>query len=219
MNEDLDALSRAIASLRGDHADIGLDIDHLEPDPFIQFGQWLHEALELHKGWPNAMTLATADEQGIPSARMVLLKGVDHDGFTFFTNFESRKGRELAANPNAALVFYWPLQGRQVCVRGTVERVPEQESDGYFSTRPLGSRLATWVSKQSRPLDDRATLDRGLAEARERFGDDVPRPDHWGGFRLTPATFEFWKSRSNRLHDRFAYERAGDAWRIERLYP
>lgn len=196
-----------------------LDEPDLDPDPLKQFAVWLGQAIDRHPGWPNAVTLATADADAVPSARTVLLKGVDEQGFTFFTNYTSRKGRELGANPRAALVFYWPLLGRQVCVRGFVERVPREESEAYFLSRPFGSRIGAWASQQSQPVDSRDALEAEARRFEEEFGEDVPLPEHWGGFRLFPEVFEFWKSRSNRLHDRFAYERVNETWEIVRLAP
>ena len=196
-----------------------LEAGDLDPDPLKQFGVWLAQAIERHPGWPNAVTLATADTDAIPSARTVLLKGVDAQGFTFFTNYTSRKGRDLGANPRAALVFYWPLLGRQVCVRGFVERVSREESEAYFLSRPYGSRIGAWASQQSQSIESRSFLEAEARRYEEEFGEDVPLPDHWGGFRLFPEAFEFWKSRTNRLHDRFAYERVDEGWRIVRLAP
>ena len=196
-----------------------LDVRDLDPDPLIQFAVWLNDAVDAHPGWPNAVTLATADEAKAPSARTVLLKSVDQEGFTFFTNYTSRKGRELEANPRAALVFYWPLLGRQVSVRGPVTKVSREESEIYFRSRPYGSRIGAWASRQSQVVNDRAELEARARECEERFGDDVPLPDHWGGFRLAPEAFEFWKSRRNRLHDRFGYTRSGEGWDIARLAP
>jgi pyridoxamine 5'-phosphate oxidase len=166
------------------------------------------------------MTLATASAAGAPSARMVLLKGVDDDGFVFFTGYESRKGDELAENPRAALVFYWQPLGRQVRVEGIVERVSEAESAAYFATRPRASRLAAWTSRQSRPLESREELERRYAELeREHEGRDVPLPPHWGGFRVRPDAIEFWEHRDSRLHDRVRYTRARDGWAAQRLWP
>ncbi len=190
----------------------------LDPDPLRQFEAWFAEALEAGVEVPEAMALATATSAGRPSARMVLLKAADERGFAFHTNYESRKGDELAANPQAALLFHWRPLGRQVRVEGRVERVSPDESEAYFRTRPLGSRIAAWASPQSRPLSDRAELERLYEEAAERFpGDDVPRPPHWGGFRLVPDAYEFWQHAENRLHDRVRYERDGNGWRRERL--
>jgi len=198
-----------------------MDAADLLPDPLAQFARWLDEARAGGLDLPEAMTLATADAQGRPSARSVLLKGVDADGFRFFTNTESRKGHELAENPRAALVFYWPLEPRrQVTVAGTVEPLPREEAEAYYRTRPLGSRLGAWASRQSTVVPDRDSLDRAYAEAGTRHGDDPPLPPWWGGYLLTPTRLEFWQNRPNRLHDRFRYTREpGGGWVLERLAP
>ena len=189
-------------------------------DPLELFREWFEAAREAGVQFPETMTLATATADGAPSARMVLLKGADEDGFVFFTGYESRKAEELAANPRAALVFYWQPLGRQVRVEGPVERVSEQESAEYFATRPRGSQLAAWTSRQSRPLGDRAELERRYADVeREHEGREVPLPPHWGGFRLRPDAIEFWEHRDNRLHDRFRYTRARGDWDAARLWP
>ena len=219
MTEWYEKVSERTATFRKPHADVPLEESDLEADPFVLFARWLEEALDAHPGWPNAMTLATADSQGRPSARTVLLKGVDERGFTFFTNYESRKAHDLAENPHAALVFYWPALERQVRVEGIVKKLKRSESEEYFVTRPLGSRLAAWASQQSRVVADREVLEEGLIEASEMFGEEVPLPNFWGGYRLAPDMFEFWKSRKNRLHDRFRYRPAGETWLIERLAP
>jgi pyridoxamine 5'-phosphate oxidase len=193
----------------------------LLPDPLAQFDRWFEEARAAGLELPEAMTLATADAEGRPSGRTVLLKGADERGFLFFTNYESRKGRELTDNPRAALVFHWAQEPRrQVTAAGAVERLPTAEAEEYFRTRPLESQLGAWASRQSVPIPDRATLERAHAEARERFGDDPPLPPWWGGFLLVPERVEFWQNRPNRLHDRFRYSRddAG-GWRVERLAP
>jgi pyridoxamine 5'-phosphate oxidase len=190
-------------------------------NPLALFRAWQDEAAEAGVTLPEAMTLATADEAGRPSARTVLLKGLDERGFVFFTNYESRKGRELAANPHAALVFLWHTDPRrQVLVTGSVERVPRGESEAYFRTRDAGSRLGAWASRQSSALESRAELEQAFAAAEKRFGEDVPLPDWWGGYVLRPETIEFWEGRPNRLHERVRYTRAaGGAWRQTRLSP
>jgi pyridoxamine 5'-phosphate oxidase len=209
-----------IAALRQEYANLGLHEAEAGPDPFALFRSWLDAALAVGIPEPNAMVLATADIHGAPSARTVLLKGVDQRGFAFFTNYRSRKGRELTANPFAALVFPWIAVGRQVTVAGTSAQLPQAESDAYFATRPRGSQLAAWASQQSETLEDRAGLEQAMAAAEDRFRDlPVPRPPHWGGFRLTPTRIEFWQGRQNRLHDRLRYTRSGDAWHVERLWP
>ena len=191
----------------------------LDPDPLRQFTRWFEDARGTALPAPVALALATATPEGRPSVRMVLLKSADERGFTFHTNYESRKGAELSANPHAALLFHWQPLGRQVRVEGRVERVPGEESEAYFRTRPLGSRLAAWASPQSRPLADRAELDRLYAEAQERFSEDVPLPPTWGGFRLVADAYEFWQHGDDRLHDRIRYERDGDGWAKTRLAP
>lgn len=168
---------------------------------------------------PEAVTLATADARGAPSARMVLLKGVDHRGFVFFTNYGSRKALELEENPRAALCFHWPELERQVRAAGSVSRISAEESDDYYHSRPMGSRLGAWASRQSTVLDDRSLLEARLAEVTERFGGDPPRPDFWGGYRIEPHAIEFWQGRADRLHDRLVFQRSGDHWDCERLYP
>ena len=191
----------------------------LDPDPLRQFRRWFEDAHGTDLPAPEAMALATATPAGRPSVRMVLLKSADERGFAFHTNYESRKGDELAANPHAALLFHWQPLGRQVRVEGRVERVPTEESEAYFGTRPRGSRLAAWASPQSRPLADRAELDRLYAEAERKFGDDVPLPPTWGGFRLVAEAYEFWEHGNDRLHDRVRYERDGEGWFKTRLAP
>ena len=186
----------------------------LDPEPLKQFREWYAEAGN------DAVALATAARDGWPSARMVLLKGADERGFVFHSSYESRKARELAENPRAALLFYWHDFGRQVRVEGDVEQVDRGESETYFKTRPRGGQLAAWTSSQSEPIGTRDELEERFAELERTFeGDEVPLPPHWGGFRLVPETYEFWQHRENRLHDRFRYRRNGDDWVIERLSP
>lgn len=187
----------------------------LDADPLRQFERWHEEA-----GSPDAVALGTATEVGAPSVRMVLLKGADERGFVFHSSYEGRKARELAANPRAALLFYWQEPGRQVRVEGPVTRVDEAESEAYFRTRPRGGQLAAWTSHQSKPIDSREELEERFAELEGRFeGEEVPLPPHWGGFRLLPESYEFWEHRENRLHDRFRYLRDGKDWTIDRLSP
>lgn len=189
-------------------------------DPFEQFRLWFAEAERARLPWADAMTLATAAPDASPSARAVLLRGLDARGFVFFTDYRSRKARELAANSRAALVFLWPPFHRQARVEGDVARVTAAESDAYFRSRPRGSRLAALASRQSEVLASRAALERRYRELRARYrGRDVPRPDGWGGYRLTPRVFEFWQGRANRLHDRLRYTRVRGGWRIARLSP
>lgn len=215
-----DGLRGAIAGLSREHSDDGLELADLRSDPLQQFEVWMSDAINAGLAMPNAMTIATVGPTGRPSARVTLLKGVDDDGFVFFSNYESRKGVELGENPYAALVFYWEGLGRQVRVEGAVERLSNDESDAYFQTRSLGSRIGAWASPQSSVLADRGELDRLVAEVTERFGNgDIPLPPHWGGLRLVPDRIEFWKGRRSRLHDRFQYTRIDDGWRIERLAP
>jgi len=184
-------------------------------DPLEQFRRWFSEA-----GEDNRMALATAAADGSPSVRMVLLKGADEDGFVFFTGYGSRKGGELDANPRAALLFHWAELGRQLRVEGAVERVSPEESDAYFATRPRGAQLAAAASRQGRGLANRAQLDEAVAELERQYADsDVPRPEHWGGYRVRPETYEFWQHRDDRLHDRLRYARDGEGWRLERLAP
>jgi pyridoxamine 5'-phosphate oxidase len=207
------------AALRQEYMRAGLHERDLAPDPLAQFGAWFEEALGSGVALPNAMTLATATRDGRPSAREVLLKGFDVRGFVFFTNYSSRKGRELEENPRAVLHFCWKELERQVGIEGSVERVSAAESDEYFASRPLGSRLSAAISPQSEAVANREVLESKLEEASKRWRDAPPRPPHWGGYRLAPDAFEFWQGRKDRLHDRLRYLRAGGAWKIERLAP
>jgi pyridoxamine 5'-phosphate oxidase len=190
-------------------------------DPIEVFREWFDAARAGGLELPEAMTLATVDAEGRPSARTVLLKSADERGFVFFTNYESRKGRELAENPGAALVFHWAQEPRrQVLVTGTVERISEAESDAYYTTRPVGSRLAAWASRQSRPISGREELERAYAEVEQAHGEDPPRPPFWGGYLLVPETIEFWESRPNRLHERLRYTRGSKGeWEAGQLAP
>jgi pyridoxamine 5'-phosphate oxidase len=191
----------------------------LADDPFEQFRRWYERASD-EAPLVDAMTLATVDEGGRPDARMVLLKGFGPEGFRFFTNLDSAKGRQLEAAPHAALILYWRELDRQVRIRGPVEKLPDRDDDEYFATRPIAARLGAWASPQSQPLPDRETLDERLRETAERFAaGEVPRPPFWGGFAVRPERIEFWQGQAARLHDRFAYVREADGWRIERLAP
>jgi pyridoxamine 5'-phosphate oxidase len=191
----------------------------LEPSPLRQFAAWFAEAEQVVET-PETMALATATREGVPSVRTVLLKGHDARGFVFFTGLGSRKGRELTENPRAALLFHWPPLGRQVRIEGDVERVHDDDAATYFATRPRGTQLGAWASRQSEPIDGRDHLEAAVAAAAARFdGRDVPLPPHWGGFRVVPDAWEFWQHREDRLHDRFRYVRAGEGWQIRRLAP
>jgi len=209
-----------IADLRRDYARESLDEQNVALDPIAQFSRWFQEAMGSACAEPNAMTLATAEQDGRPSARIVLLKGFDARGFVFFTNYRSRKGRELALNPQGALLFHWIELERQVRIEGEVEMVAREESDEYYASRPLGSRLGAWASPQSEVIARREELQSRLSEVSAKFGDDPPRPEHWGGYRLAPDVVEFWQGRPNRLHDRVRYIReSATVWKIERLAP
>ena len=233
----------AIADLRRDYQADTLDRAQLAPDPLEQFQRWFGVAvgtqsgsrwrkisIALYKLWhallghaspdANAMTLCTVDAQGRPSSRTVLLKGADTRGFLFFTNYDSRKGTELASNPNAALTFFWPELERQVCVAGTVTRLPKEESELYFHSRPRGSQLSACASNQSSVVENRAALERQWKEIEVNFPTNIPLPPNWGGYVLAPTRIEFWQGRPSRLHDRFSYTKQADgSWKIERLSP
>ena len=196
-----------------------VDVATLDADPVVQFARWFDEAAAAVDA-PEAMALATADAHGLPSVRMVLCKSFGPDGFTFFTNYDGRKSHDLAANPQAALLFYWEPLGRQVRIEGTVARTTGEESDAYYATRDRGSRLGAWASHQSRPIATRADLDaRVAARAAELAAGEVSRPPWWGGWRVTPTAFEFWQQGTDRLHDRVRYEPDGSGWSRPRLQP
>jgi pyridoxamine 5'-phosphate oxidase len=198
----------------------GLSEAQADPDPIRQFENWFRDALSAHLPLPNAMTLATVDAAGAPSARVVLLKGVDGGGFVFYTNYDSRKGRELARRAEACLVFLWSDLERQVRISGNVEKVTPAESDAYFASRPTGARLSAWASPQSERVESRLVLEKWMSEAQSRHGEQPARPAHWGGYRVLPHAVEFWQGRADRLHDRLLYRRGGGgAWAIERLAP
>ena len=210
----------SIADLRLDYRQASLDERDVDADPIAQFTRWFDEAVRAGAHEPNAMCLATATPDAYPSARMVLLKGVDARGFVFYTDYRSRKGRELADNPHAALCFFWGELERQVRVVGAVQPVSRAESDAYFQSRPLPSRIGAWTSSQSSVLASRAELETQLAENERRFAHgDVPLPEHWGGYRIIPEEIEFWQGRTSRLHDRIRFRRRDGVWGTERLSP
>ncbi len=214
-----------IADLRTDYMRETLDERDVAPDPLRQFEHWFDEAVKAQVPEPNAMALATADADGRPSARVVLLKGYDERGFVFFTNYASRKGRDLAARPRAAMLFFWPELERQVRIEGAVARIDEVESTAYFASRPRPARLGAWASPQSEPIAGRGVLETRFAAVEAQYrgvGDAIPRPPHWGGYRLAPDELEFWQGRPSRLHDRIRYQRSAThpaLWTIDRLAP
>ncbi|MGH7525956.1 MAG: pyridoxamine 5'-phosphate oxidase [Gemmatimonadales bacterium] len=210
----------SIADLRREYSRARLDERAVSRDPLVEFARWFAEAEKAQVPEPNTMTLATATADGTPSVRVVLLKAFDQRGFVFFSDYRSRKGRELEANPRAALCIYWDELERQVRINGEASRTSREESEAYFRTRPRGSRLGAWVSHQSSVIGSRAVLEDGLGAVEARFpGEDVPLPPYWGGYRVYPESIEFWQGRENRLHDRIRYSRDGDGWRVERLAP
>jgi pyridoxamine 5'-phosphate oxidase len=208
-----------LAGLRNDYALKNLDEGDVDRDPMRQFGVWMVEAIHAQVPEPTAMSLATVNAKGRPSSRIVLLKGVDPRGFVFFTNYDSRKGKDLAVNPAAALTFLWKELERQVRIEGSVEKVGAKESETYYATRPLGSRIGAWASPQSEAIASRAWLEKRWEELGRQYGENPPLPPNWGGYRVVPDYLEFWQGRRSRLHDRVAYTRAGGNWKIARLAP
>jgi len=219
MSSDPPAIATSLADLRKDYALKTLEEKDVDREPMKQFSVWMVEAIHAQVPEPTAMNLATVDERHRPSNRVCLLKGVDARGFVFYTNYESRKGRQLAANPTAAITFLWKELERQVRIEGAVEKVTEEESSAYFATRPLGSRIGAWASPQSEPIANRGWLEARWAELTKQYGEHPPRPPHWGGYRVLPDYIEFWQGRLSRLHDRIAYAREAGAWKIARLAP
>jgi pyridoxamine 5'-phosphate oxidase len=212
-------VSDRYATLRREYADRGLAEDDLAPDPFTMFQRWYHDAIAADLYEPNAMVVASASADGIPSSRLVLLKGFSADGWVFYTNLASRKGAELRANPRCALLFPWHPVERQVRVDGIAEVLPRANVEAYFATRPRGAQLGAHASRQSHPVGSRQDLEDAWSAADASYPDDVPVPDHWGGFRVTPEAVEFWQGRPGRLHDRLVYTRAGTDWTTTRLAP
>jgi len=212
-------VSPALADLRKEYTREALDQEHVDADPVRQFDAWMQEAIRAQVPEPTAMTLSTSDARGRPAGRVVLLKGADARGFVFFTNYASRKGRELAENPFAAMTFFWKELERQVRIEGRIEKASAAESGAYYATRPLGSRIGAWASPQSETIESRGWLEERWQALGKEYGESPPCPPHWGGYRLVPDYLEFWQGRVSRLHDRIAYARAATGWTITRLAP
>ncbi len=210
---------KELADIRRDFSSAGLDEASVAENPFDQFSIWMDAALNSDIIDPNAMTVSTVGEDGRPSARVVLLKSFDAEGFSFYTNYESKKGADLLHNPFTIFHFFWPQLDRQIAIYGRVEKTSREESEEYFNSRPVDSRIGAWTSNQSRVIESREALEKRFEEFREKFGDNVPLPPYWGGFRLTPDKFEFWQGRQNRLHDRICYTLIDHKWEISRLSP
>ncbi len=213
--------NQTIAALREDYRAKTLEITDVQANPIQQFNEWLQEALDSQIKEANAMTIATVDAQGKPAARIVLLKGFDENGFIFYTNYDSRKGQELAANPNIAVVFFWKDLERQIRIEGIVEKVAPEISLNYFHSRPKGSQIGAWASPQSQVIPDRSILEQNVIDLRKKYRDvdNLPIPAHWGGYQIKPTFLEFWQGRSSRLHDRISYTLIENEWKIERLAP
>ena len=212
-------MKQEIADIRKDYRLQSLEEKDVYADAIQQFTYWWNEAVNSEIEEVNAMTLATATIAGVPSARIVLLKDYDENGFVFFTNYQSHKGKEMEENPKAALVFFWKELERQVRIEGNIEKIEAKDSDAYFNSRPIGSRIGAWASPQSQVIGNRKNIEENAAAVQAKFGDEIPRPAHWGGYRLKPAKIEFWQGRSNRLHDRLLYTKHANGWNIERLAP
>ena len=222
MQEEIeqDDMNLAIADLREDYTLEELSESEVDSSPFVQFQHWFDQAVEAQLPEPNAMTIATATKDGIPSARIVLLKGFDDRGFVFYTNYNSHKAQELIDNPHAALVFLWTELERQIRIVGSVEKISAEESDTYFYSRPIGSRLGAWASEQSQVIVNRSVLEQRLEDLKAQYeNQNIPRPSHWGGFRVKPVGIEFWQGRSSRLHDRLRYQLQNGEWMLDRLSP
>jgi pyridoxamine 5'-phosphate oxidase len=211
--------NKKLANIRGKYLDKELKESSINKDPFKQFSLWMDDVIKTGIIEPNAMMLATSDENNVPSARVVLLKEIKDGGLFFYTNYESKKARDLSVNPNAYLLFFWRELGRQIRISGKVSRISEEDSEKYFSTRPYESKISAWASKQSSIITDRKTLEDKYEEMKKKFGSEVPLPPFWGGYKLVPVKFEFWQGRPNRLHDRIEYRRKENEWEIVRLAP